>query len=210
MARLTAMTEKVAEETEIPADSLSPLAGLALKIDTLGNIAEWRYMDNTGEGRDHRDFAPATPATRRVLKEAYARLDGTWSPARLENGRAVPYTTRMTLRIPVERIERMQNPDPLLFMGKDPDEAFFLWVYERVRYDDRFKNVGGVVHVRFYVDPDGKITIGEVLKSPDERLSKEVVRVIRNSKGKWTPRKVRGTPVRTAYVFRCNFINESH
>ena len=44
----------------------------------------------------------------------------------------------------------------------------------RVRYDGRFigrsANGGGVVHVRFYIEPDGKITIGEVVESPDERL----------------------------------------
>ena len=57
---------------------------------------------------------------------------------------------------------------------------------------------------------DGKITIGDVVESPDERLTKEVIRVIRNSRGEWTPRKVRGVPQRTAYQFRCNYIPESH
>ena len=98
----------------------------------------------------------------------------------------------------------------LLFQGEDPNTNFFEWVRTRVRYDDRFRNVGGVVHVRFYVEPDGKITIGDVVESPDERLTKEVIRVIRNSRGEWTPRKVRGVPQRTAYQFRCNYIPESH
>ena len=104
----------------------------------------------------------------------------------------------------------MQDPDHLLFQGEDPNTNFFEWVRTRVRYDDRFRNVGGVVHVRFYVEPDGKITIGDVVESPDERLTKEVIRVIRNSRGEWTPRKVRGVPQRTAYQFRCNYIPESH
>lgn len=70
----------------------------------------------------------------------------------------------------------------------------------RLRYDGRFTGRGakgeGVVRVRFYIEPDGKITIGEVIKSPDEKLSREMIRVIRSSKGKWTPRKVRGVPQR--------------
>ena len=45
------------------------------------------------------------------------------------------------------------------------------------------------------------------MQSPDERLTKEVLRVIRNSKGKWTPRKVRGVPQRTAYEYRVNYHN---
>ena len=48
---------------------------------------------------------------------------------------------------------------------------------------------------------------GEVVQSPDERLTKEVLRVIRSSKGKWTPRKVRGVPQRTAYEYRVNYHN---
>ena len=54
------------------------------------------------------------------------------------------------------------------------------------------------------------MTIDEVLRSPDERLTKRVIRAIRRSEGKWTPRKVDGVPQRTAYTFRGNFINESH
>ena len=51
----------------------------------------------------------------------------------------------------------------------------------------------------------GKVTIGEVLSSPDEKLSREVIRVIKASKGHWVPRRVRGVPQRTAYEYRINF-----
>ena len=114
-----------------------------------------------------------------------------------------------TIRIPVEKIRRAQDADPLLFMGENPDENFHAWAKMRVRYDGRFteKGVEGVVHVRFYIEPDGRIAIGEVVQSPDERLTKEVLRVIRSSKGKWTPRKVRGVPQRTAYEYRVNYHN---
>lgn len=65
MTRMAATVEKIAIEQQIPADSISPVVGIALQIDKAGNVAEWRYMDNTQEGRDHAEFAPATAATRR-------------------------------------------------------------------------------------------------------------------------------------------------
>ena len=37
------------------------------------------------------------------------------------------------------------------------------------------------------------------------KSKKEMIRVIRNSKGKWTPRKVRGVPQRTAFDYRVNY-----
>uniref|UniRef100_UPI003FF034F9 energy transducer TonB n=1 Tax=Alistipes shahii TaxID=328814 RepID=UPI003FF034F9 len=207
MTRMAATVEKIAIEQQIPADSISPVVGIALQIDKAGNVAEWRYMDNTQEGRDHAEFAPATAATRRAMEKAYDRLGGTWSPATLADGSPVSYTSRMTIRIPVEKIRRAQDADPLLFMGENPDENFHAWAKMRIRYDGRFteKGVEGVVHVRFYIEPDGRIAIGEVVQSPDERLTKEVLRVIRSSKGKWTPRKVRGVPQRTAYEYRVNY-----
>ena len=61
--------------------------------------------------------------------------------------------------------------------------------------------------MRFYIEPDGRITIDKVIQSPDEKLSKELIRAIRSSKGKWTPRKVRGVPQRTAYDYRVNYHN---
>ncbi|MFQ6940562.1 MAG: energy transducer TonB [Alistipes finegoldii] len=114
------------------------------------------------------------------------------------------------MRLPVEKIAKKQDADPLLFLGGDPDKTFHEWASLRLRYDGRFTGRGakgeGVVRVRFYIEPDGKITIGEVIKSPDEKLSREMIRVIRSSKGKWTPRKVRGVPQRTAYEYGVNFL----
>ena len=209
MRRLVGEFEKVAVERRIPAAEISMRVAVAFKVDSTGGVSEWRFRDSASEGRDRTDLLPASEATREAMTEAFSHLEG-WMPAVDAAGRKVDYTLRLTLRLPVEKIVRMQDPDPLLFQGEDPNTNFFEWVRTRVRYDDRFRNVGGVVHVRFYVEPDGKITIGDVVESPDERLTKEVIRVIRNSRGEWTPRKVRGVPQRTAYQFCCNYIPESH
>lgn len=193
MRRLVGEFEKVAVERRIPAAEISMRVAVAFKVDSTGGVSEWRFRDNASEGRDRTDLPPASEATRGAMTEAFSHLEG-WMPAVDAAGRKVDYTLRLTLRLPVEKIVRMQDPDPLLFQGEDPNTNFFEWVRTRVRYDDRFRSVGGVVHVRFYVEPDGKITIGDVVESPDERLTKEVIRVIRNSRGEWTPRKVRGVP----------------
>ncbi|WP_279071004.1 energy transducer TonB [Alistipes timonensis] len=209
MRRLVGEFEKVAVERRIPAAGISPRVAVAFKVDSTGGVSEWRFRDNASEGRDRTDLPAASDATREAMTEAFSRLKG-WMPAVDAEGCKTDYTLRLTLRLPVEKIVRKQDPDPLLFLGEDPGKSFYAWAYDRLRYDERFKNAGGVVHVRFYVEPDGKITIGDVAKSPDERLTKEVIRVIRNSRGKWTPRKVRGVPQRTAYELRMNFIPEGH
>lgn len=205
MARLMGETEKLAIEKQIPASELSPQVVVAFTVDTAGRMDGWRFLDNTCQGRDKCDAEPATERTKQLVTEALGRLEA-WTPAR-KDGLSVSYTWRLTMRLPVEKIAKRQEADPLLFMGGDPDETFHEWARVRLRYDERFssRGVAGLVHVRFYIEPDGKVTIGEVLSSPDEKLSREVIRVIKASKGHWVPRRVRGVPQRTAYEYRINF-----
>ena len=210
VTRLASMAGDVAVEECIPADSLSAEVAIALRIDTLGRVVELRFLDNTCEGRERVDLEPVTPRTRQVVERAVGRMTGAWSPARRADGRAVNYVQRLRFRLPLQRIEQQVNPDPLLFMGEVPGENFFRWVADRTGYHSyRFPTTGGRVHIRFYVEADGRVTIDKVLRSPDERLTKRVIRAIRRSEGKWTPRKVDGVPQRTAYTFRGNFINDT-
>lgn len=205
---LISKIQRLAVERQCPYDELSEQVVVAFRIDTLGRVSRWRFLDNTCEGRDRADVEPASAPTRELVTAAFEKMDGEWQPAR-QGDRKVPYNLRLRLRIPVDRIERALNPDPLLFQGENPDESFYSWMRTRVRYDERFAKVGGKVHVRFFVEPDGGITIDEVVESPDTKLTKEVLRVIRNSRGKWTPRKVDGVAQRTPYEVRINYINES-
>lgn len=207
MARLVSETEKIAEAESIPATELSPMVVVGFTIDTLGGVSDWRFLDNTCEERDFREMEPATLRTREVMTRVFTSLDG-WIPAE-KAGRKILYRQTMKLRLPVEKLAKKQDADPLLFLGQEPDVSFHPWAHLRVHFDNRFtsKGIEGVVHVKFYIEPDGRITIGEVIKSPSEKLSKEVIRVIRSSKGKWTPREVRGVPQRTAYVYKINYLN---
>ncbi len=182
---------------------------MAFRVDTVGQLSVLRFCDNSCRGADSIDLAPATPRTRELLTAAFESIGGEWQPARMGE-RAVPYTVRIRIYLPIGEIEQVQNPDPLLFQGEDPAKSFYPWLWTRVRYDGRFAKVGGLVHIRFFIEPDGAITIDEVVTSPDEKLTKEVLRVIRNSRGKWTPRKTDGVPQRTPYDLRVNFINETY
>lgn len=193
----------MAIEERIPCDSLSPEAAILFRIDKTGTIGDWRTVDNTCEGSDSCGLEPATETTRRLVRRAFDRMEGTWSPA-LRDGRPIGYRLLLTLHLPIKRIERALNPDPLLFQGKDPAESFHDWVRIRVRHDGRFEGEEGLTRIRFFVEPDGRITIDEVLETPSKRQAKEIIRVIRNSRRHWTPRKVDGVPCRTEYVYGIN------
>lgn len=211
MTRLVAGIRDLAIEERIPADSLSAEVVLALRLDTLGRVVERRFLDNGCSGADRRDVDPATPATRRIVLKACDEMEGAWSPARRSDGCAVGYTLRMWLKLPLGKIERAVNPDPLLFMGGNPYPAFYDWVRSRVGFNVvRFPGVNGSMRILFYIEPDGNITIDRVLQSPDADLERKVIRVIRRSRGKWTPRKVNGVPQRTPYEFRCNYIGNAY
>lgn len=207
--RLTAEAKKLAIETGVPYDELTERVAVAFRVDTTGEVTELRFCDRTCQGADSCDAPPATPRTRELVTAAFESIGGTWQPAR-QGERPIPYTVRTRIRLPIDEIERAQNPDPLLFLGEDPAKSFYPWLRERVRYDERFAQVGGLVHIRWFIEPDGAVTIDEVVQSPDEKLTREVLRVIRNSRGKWTPRKVDGVPQRTPYELKINYINETH
>lgn len=204
MRRLVGEFERIAAAREIPAAELSPRVCMAFVVDTLGGTSQWRLCDNTSSGEDRCDLAPATDATRAALEEAFSGLGG-WQPAEDALGCKTDYTMRLTVRLPVEKLARSQEVEPLLFQGEDPEASFPKWVRERVRYEERFAGVTGTVRVHFYVEPDGRITGEKVLETPDERLSWQVIRAVRTSRGQWTPRKIRGVPQRTAWEFRCDY-----
>lgn len=82
MTRLVAKVRDLAVEERIPADSLSEEVVLALRLDTLGQVVEWRFLDNACSGADRCEVDPATPATRRIVLKACDEMEGTWSPAR--------------------------------------------------------------------------------------------------------------------------------
>ncbi|MFQ7502246.1 MAG: energy transducer TonB [Alistipes finegoldii] len=160
-------------------------------------------MRRKGFGRRGAGDAP----TREAMTEALGRLEK-WTPA-MKDGKPTTYSWRLTMRLPVEKIARSRTPIRCSFWAAIPIRRFTNGLRRACVMTEGSPAAAqgeGVVRVRFYIEPDGKITIGEVIKSPDEKLSREMIRVIRSSKGKWTPRKVRGVPQRTAYEYGVNFL----
>lgn len=205
MSRLIGETMKLAREQKIPADQLSPKFIVGFTIDTKGEVEEWRFLDNTCTGRDSVELAPATEKTRELVTKALDGLEK-WTPAQKE-GEPTSYRWKLTMRLPIEKLATQQETDPLLFLGGNPKETFYPWAKTHIHYDERYaaRGVAGIMIIKFFVEPDGRITVGQVVESPDKRLENEVIRVIKRSKGKWTPRKVRGVPQRTPFEYRMNF-----
>lgn len=80
------------------------------------------------------------------------------------------------------------------------------WITNNLRYPPVCMENGiqGKVNVSFVVEKDGSISDIKVLRSPDEHLSKEAVRVIQ-SMPKWKPAYRGNQPVRSAYSIPITF-----
>lgn len=70
---------------------------------------------------------------------------------------------------------------------------------------DREKSVTGKVFVSFVVDENGDITEVEILQSPSERMSKEVMKMLLRMP-KWIPGSVSGKALRRKYILPISFI----
>ncbi|MBR5465484.1 MAG: TonB family protein [Alistipes sp.] len=84
--------------------------------------------------------------------------------------------------------------------------AFRQWVMMRVQYPDALRKSGvqGPVVVSFVVGTDGSVGKIEVLRSPHQALSDEVVRVVKSSP-RWTPGTQRGQKVDVKYTLPVTF-----
>lgn len=126
MARLIGETEKIVDAAQIPAAELSSQVVVGFTVDETGNVTQWRFLDNTCEGKDSVGVEPVTPRTREAMTEALGRLEK-WTPA-MKDGKPTTYSWRLTMRLPVEKIAKKQDADPLLFLGGDPDKTFHEWL----------------------------------------------------------------------------------
>ena len=91
------------------------------------------------------------------------------------------------------------------FMGSDL-RSFQIWVSQRLVYPPIAQENGiqGTVVVQFIVEKDGSLSNIKVLRSPDNSLSKEAVRVV-SSSPKWTPGRQNGEAVRVQYRIPIGF-----
>lgn len=203
VARMSSLIEELAVKAKIPADSISTAVSLALNVDIHGKIIRWHYCDNKGAGADFTDLKPASQTTRQLIEEAYEQISNESAFTAVDTA-ALAYTSRIKIRMPKEKIALALDVTPLLFLGEKPDKTFAKWMESRL-HDEGYQlgnEDKATVHIRFYIEPDGRITPGEVLHAADERVARNIFRVIRTGRGFWTPRQIRGVPQRTAYEYR--------
>ena len=73
------------------------------------------------------------------------------------------------------------------------------FITKNLRYPRNIENIQGRVVVKFVIEKDGSITNIEVMRSPHESLSKEVIRLI-ESMPNWISGEQNGKPVRTRFI----------
>ena len=85
-------------------------------------------------------------------------------------------------------------------------EAMLSWIYDHINYPPiaQENNISGRVVVQIIVEKDGSVSNVNVVRSIDPSLDREAVRVV-SSMPKWTPGKVKGSPVRVRYTLPVAF-----
>jgi protein TonB len=89
---------------------------------------------------------------------------------------------------------------------KGGQKAFNIYLARNIRYpyNARKNNIHGKVIVQFIVERDGSLTEVKVLQSPNDDLSAEAIRVVKNSP-KWAPVRQNGLTVRDKYTIPVKF-----
>lgn len=118
--------------------------------------------------------------------------------------------------LPSEEISSTSSPDRIYSQREvdrrasfmKSDERLFLkdWVYKYVSYPESSLNQGveGVVDVEFVVNQSGEIEDIKILKSVDDAIDAEVVKVIKASP-KWTPATIGGKRVKVKIALSVEF-----
>ncbi len=85
-------------------------------------------------------------------------------------------------------------------------EAFYRYLAQNIRYpyNARRNNISGKVICQFVVEKDGSLTDFKVIRSPDNDLSEEALRILRQSPN-WMPGIQFGQPVRVMYTVPIDF-----
>ena len=86
-------------------------------------------------------------------------------------------------------------------------EAMYEFLKKEMRHPEGVEiNPGNSrVIIRFVVEKDGRLTHFEVLRSPDEKLSEEALRLVKMMP-RWTPAKNKGEVVRCLFTIPVTFV----
>lgn len=107
---------------------------------------------------------------------------------------------------PIVQVEEEEEQTKVFFIVEEMPEfpggekALIKFLVSSVKYPviAQENGVQGTVTVSFVIEKDGSVTDVAILRSIDQALDKEALRVVRSSP-RWKPGKQRGKPVRVSY-----------
>jgi len=111
---------------------------------------------------------------------------------------------------PVGNGDKVTEADPnQIFQAVEQEPSFpgfNAYLSKNIHYPavDKENNVQGKVFLTFVVEKDGSLTDIKVVRSPDESLSDEAIRVLKGSP-RWKPGIQNGKPVRVQYTVPISF-----
>ena len=179
--------EMAFEEDMIPItqqqEVMAPPPAAAPKVAEIINI-----VDNETELPDEE------VETSEEVNQAITTVVGTGSPSAVASGPVGPI---------VEAVDDDRIFDVVEENAQFPggDEACMKWLRDHIKYPSicQEQGVQGRVIVSFVVNRDGSIVDAKVMRSPDQHLSDEALRVVK-AMPKWKPGRQRGKAVRVSYI----------
>ena len=182
----------------------------AIEKDISGRVLAEFFVEKDGTVT----FSKALKSPHEILSkevERVIKLSPKWTPA-IVDGK--PVRTKYCIPVVFKYNEETGAANDVPAMQPDVQPTFeggdlmkfAYWVNAQIKYPEEAieKEITGRVLVEFFVETDGSVTFSQVLKSPHEVLSNEVIRVIKLSP-KWTPATVKGKAVKVKYAIPVNF-----
>lgn len=117
-----------------------------------------------------------------------------------------PFNQHDTKKYPASKDDCVYNVVDINASFPGGDVPCMKWIEDNIRYpkDCIAEGVHGRVILSFVVDKNGKISKIKVVRSPDDRLSKEAIRLVK-SMPKWNPAIHEGKRVNSLYNFPVMF-----
>ncbi len=86
------------------------------------------------------------------------------------------------------------------------DMAMYKWIADNLKYPEecKAKGIQGRVHLTFVIEKDGSVTNVKALRSPDDRLSQEAVRMV-SAMPKWNPARRGEKVIKSLFRLPLNF-----
>ena len=209
-AHLKVVRKQIADANDIPYEITEcphqgPCAGTCPKCES-----ELRYIENQLSLRRAAGKAVSLVGLSLGISSAFAAQG-------VNNDTIAIHTDTVYLNsIPEDAIEGSIVADPCYTIVDQMPEfpggetALMDYIKQNLRYPAMAGEIGlqGRVTLTFVIETDGTISYIDILRSPAEELSQEAIRLVK-AMPKWTPGKIKDTPVRVKYVLPITFKIES-